>query len=720
MRSLLLGIVLALSTGCEAPVQEEPPPPEPTPFVVVHPHLAATPAHKAVVLERVDREPYAQILAELTAQADRAIRAEEVAWRTSEQNSNAQAAAANAFLAWIHDDQSRADRAVEFLAAIRTDFENRDDWDINISMPHNLIGWTDAWDLLSATGLAPQESLDAAAGDIVSIAHQFFSDYVLDEGTRTLMLRPAQNNHPIRTAVAIGYVALAFWDDPLSPSMRDWAFSELDYLWGPNGQYQFDDGSVSEGPFYSGYAWTPSLVLFGAVEQSGRTLELRRSCMNRNDAEPWTDHGCIEGEPFTFANPLRTERFRGFARWSMGLRLPWGMRPPREDSRFSAPNGAALLTSFADDAGDLRWDWEQNRDVPERTSHALDTKLRHLVWFDDAVPAREPDFVSRALPVAGEATFRSSWDQGAVWGMLMAEHGSARKTLHDHVDATSFQVAAHGEYLLMDTGYYKPVDYNNARTANATGHNVVLIDGQGAPDKGLLTNFGDADAWLEHALLGGVVESAEARQSYEDADLVRTMAFVDGRYFVIFDRIHSEREPREHRFRVHGWAGFDSGGTFTLEAERATWERAAAGVDVHVGSPDGAVVLEQPPYEEARAPYTHEIEEGRATTHHEVVDGVITASAPDFLAVLAPYRVGEERADVRWEEGAAWVDGDLIVLREPGEGTLVFADGTLETDAAAVILRPGVFAWASRGTYVRWEGVDLLVGGDAEGVGLGE
>ena len=713
-------LLLLLLVGCVSVDPAPMPEPTPGPYEPFHPHLVVTPDQRDVVLSRLDREPYSSILAELTAQADREIRSAEVAWNASEQNSNAQSASANAFLAWLHTDDARARRSLDFLAAIRTDFENRDDWDINIRMPYCLMGWTDAWDLLSATGLASQDELDAAAEDVVSVAHQFYSAYVLDEGTRTLMLGPAQNNHPIRTAMAIGYVGLGFWDHPLSASMRDWAFSELDYLWGAGGQYQFDDGSVSEGPFYSAFAWTPSLAIFLAAENSGRSLELRRSCLNRNDADPWTGHGCIEGEPFTFANPLRTPRFVAFADWSMGLRLPWGERPPREDSRFNSPNGFALLTSLTEDGGRYRWDWEQNRDHPRRSTSALDTKILHLAWFDDAVPAEEPPFESRVLPVAGEAVFRSSWDEDAVWGMLMAEHGSARKTLHDHVDALSFQVAAYGEYLLMDTGYYKPVPYNNARTANATGHNVVLIDGQGAPDKGLLTNFGDADAWLEHPLIGGVVEVAEARQAYEDAEIVRTMAFVDDRYFVVADRVDSEREPREHRFRVHGWAGFDSSGTFDLIDDGARWQRELAGVDVLVRSPDGDVSIEQPLHEEAQPPYTHEIEEGRATTHHEVIDAVITAPAPDFLALLLPYRVGDPPLEVTWEQGAAWVDGDLIVLREPGEGTLELAAGTLETDAALVILRPGAFAFASRGTYVRWGGQDLLTDGDPDGNTLAE
>ena len=42
--------------------------------------------------------------------------------------------------------------------------------------------------------------------------------------------------------------------------------------------------------------------------------------------------------------------------------------------------------------------------------------------------------------------------------------------LHDHVDGTSFSLAAFGEYLLIDTGYYKPNSLTNSRTADADAH----------------------------------------------------------------------------------------------------------------------------------------------------------------------------------------------------------------------------------------------------------
>ncbi len=717
----MIRLLLILLVGCAEPVEE--PPPE-VPFTITHPHLAATPADRDVVLSRIDREPYAGILAGLTAKADRDLRIGTGPWSASDENSNAEAAQANAFLAWLNDDEERAARARELLAAIRTDFDTRDDWDINIAMPHCLIGWTDAWDLLQATPWFPQAEADSVSDAIAEVTRQFHRDFVLDEGTRDLMLGPAQNNHPIRTAVAIGYVGLGLWDQPLAPMWRNWAFSELDYLWSERGHYLLADGAISEGPFYSSYAWTPSLAIFAAVESSGRTLELFRSCLNRNDADPWTDHGCVEGEPFDFENPLRSERFGAWADWSLGLRLPWGDRPPREDSRFSSPNGIALLTGLGG-AGHHRWDWEQNRNSPLRTTSALDTKILHLVHFDDSVEAVEPPFRSRVLPIGGEAVFRSSWDDDAVWGMLIAEHGDARKTLHDHVDSTSFQLAAYGEYLLMDPGYYKPVDYNNARTANSEAHNLVLIDGEAAPDKGLLTNFGDADAFLEHGHVDAAIEYAEAWQDYRSSQVERGVAFVGGRYFVLADRIASSEDPREHRWRMNGWAGFDSGGSFELRADGGRWEREAAGVDVFVAS-DGELLVEQPPYEEDRAPYAHEIEGGRATTHHEVLDGVVQGSAPGFLSVLAPYRVGGvgDEAPLLVEA----IPGDVPAWRISGEGFVDVAllnvgGGLVEvaglrTDAEFALARVTgePLGMVTRGSFLDVDGVPRIEGAEVSGV----
>ena len=62
-----------------------------------------------------------------------------------------------------------------------------------------------------------------------------------------------------------GYVALAFPDHPEATTWADWSFSELEYLWGPQGRYVQPDGGISEGPFYGNFAWAPSALLFVAA-----------------------------------------------------------------------------------------------------------------------------------------------------------------------------------------------------------------------------------------------------------------------------------------------------------------------------------------------------------------------------------------------------------------------------------------------------------------------
>jgi hypothetical protein len=719
--SLLLAVLLA---GC--PVE-----PEPEPEAPAHPTLIVRPGHKQVVLDRIGTEPWATVYGQLVGRADSATRepSTEGVWDPSANGTNCSTAQDAAFLAWLHDDADRAARSKELLLSLPVDFRTNNTWDINIRMPGVLINCTNAWDLLLGAGfLTEAESADAEAR-ITSITQDFYADYVLEDLMRNLVLRPAQNNHPIRTATAIGYVALAFPDHWQAGAWGDWAFSELDYLWGPTGKYVLPDGGVSEGPFYFGFAWAPSVATFIAMENlgdRGRT-DFVRDCSNRNDADPWTDHGCVDGEAFTFDNPLRDPAWHATMEWSMALRLPWGSRPPKADAYFNSPPGQALVVPFGG-PDTLTWDWLDNRDEAFETTHGQDLIPHHLAWLEVTGDEGPPAWTSRFLPDAGDMIFRSSWQHDAVWGLLIAEHGPARKTLHDHVDGTSFSMAAFGEYLLVDPGYYKPVETDNARTAHSWAHNLVLIEGEAAPDKGLLTDFGDADAWLENPLSTDRFEYAEARQDYQDSTVVRSALMVDGRWFLLADRLGTTAAAaREHAWRMSGYAGQTAGGTYTARADGARWERELAGVDVWVASTAAGMAVVEPPLEEWYPPQVHEFEHDRQEAHHVTIDGLVTAEAPDFLAVLAPYRVGgpEEAATVTpldvGEGVAGWsiaVDGVdwVALLRTPDASqTIVLPDGTeVVTDAEATLFEvEGPAALLVRGTSLAIDGVARVEGGDA-------
>lgn len=733
---LLASLCLTLACGSEGSLGD------PAPIPVAYPRLMAKPEHRSLILERLDREPYRTIFQQIQTIAERDYEPdpEPLKWDHGANGRNGETAQANALIAWLFEDAAAADKTRSFFQRLNTDWFTNGVADINIRMPHSLMGYTNAWDLLMATRYFPPEEAKEAKDKITEINRQFYERFLENAIIRSLWLTPAQNNHPIRTACAIGYVAMAFPDHPDAPKWANWAFSELDYLWGPNGQYVQPDGGVSEGPFYFGFAWGVSATFFIAANNlydSPPTFE--RDCINRLDLDPWAGHGCVQGERFTFQNPLQGGLFPKSVEWSLSLRLPWGSRPPLGDAYFNPFNGNALLSSLGQ-GGMHRWDWESNRDRPYEMGHGADLRAHHLIYFDDAIAPETPPFTSRFLPHAGNAVFRSGWDEEARWLLLLGENGAARKTLHDHVDGTSLSLAAYGEYLLVDPGYYKPNDLDNAKTAHSNAHNVVLIDGTAAPDKGLLTDFRDGDAFLENTHEGSRIHYAEVHQDYQQSTVQRSVAFVDGRYFVVSDALSTTAPAaREHRWRMSGYAGYGSGGTFLPSLTGARWERPLAGIDVLVGSTAPGFRVEEPPYEANRPPHVHLFELNREVGHHGVIDGVVDALAPGFLGLLLPYQVGAAPASEH-----APLDADPIDL---GPGVTAFAirtptgvdfalmreasapqryelsSGILETDGRFALVRlqgSDRFALVVRGTSLSLDGVPLIQGADASAFALEE
>src|SRR5690606_34456872 len=99
------------------------------------------------------------------------------------------------------------------------------------------------------------------------------------------------------------------------------------------------------------------------------------------------------------------------------------------------------------------------------------------------------------------------------------------------------------------------------------------------------------------------------------------------------------------------------------------------GVTAHLASTAPNLTLLEPPFRAERAPHVHLFGLDRALGHHAVMDGEVDAVAPGFLAVLAPYRTGDEGA-----EGPLAVDAlDL------GDGVAAFRVQTADGDDAVIL-----------------------------------
>jgi len=375
-----------------------------------------------------------------------------------------------------------------------------------------------------------------------------------------------------------------------------------------------------------------------------------------------------------------------------------------EDSSLKRANGSAIMAAVMD-RPDLLWDWYND---DRNMSGGFDLFIQHLAYMadPDEVTPVEPSYLNRVMYDAGQSVFRSGWDDEAIWVMMSAEHGSVRMTVHDHVDAGSFVMSAYGDHLLLDPGYYKPNVANNAITAQAWAHNLLIIEDEPVPPKGLLTNFGDTDAFLENEILAERLQYVEAWQPIDASRTERSLMMLHNRYVAVIDRVVTEvTVARKHTWRLNGWAGFDCGGTFSLDGVKASWEREKGGVEVYLANTAEGLQVVEPPYVKNDAPFVTKITGD--LVDHAVIDGVVTAVKPIYAAVVAPFKVGAESGSKEdkltvtqisatgVESGVAvWkvehVDGtDLIIARDPEAPTV------LPLETGETITTDGEFAVVS-------------------------
>lgn len=690
------------------------------------------PEHKSIVLERINsgNEPYKTKYTNIVLSADNEyMPGDPLIWNPREEEYNANIAQANAFLAYLYNDESRARKAVDILARIRTDFETNQQYDVNIRIPRVVIRYINALDLLQGTSFITKSEVNEAKSRIIELVDKFFNIYV--KGTMSVVHLPTQNNYNIKTASTIAYAAIAF---PEASQWNDWwnfSLSELGYMFSTESRYIQEDGGVSEEPFYYGFALSSAVPVFIAYKNTygNKSFKVTRDCTLRNPVPPWNNVVCVDGEEYEFRNPLDSELLQKTLDWTIKLRLPSGDRPPVGDGYFNTTSVTSVLSGVLKNSV-LAWDNKENLNNPYSTFD----NIYFLIYFDNELPQNEPDWPpTQFFPQSGDVIFRSDWSKEAFWFMLKCENGPVRMTVHDHVDDSSFQLYAFGEYLAIDTGYYKPNPLNNAVTSHFENHNVVLIDNGGPPDKGLLTDFGDTDCFIENTYDGESLDYAEAQTSYQNTNIVRSALYVKNRYIVLSDFLDAS-SSHEYRFRVHGYAGYDSGGTYSDIPLGGRWERTSAGFDLFVTTTAGTPTFEKPAYQRNLSPNVHLFENDRKVRDHTVLDAVINGDDLSFIAVLYPYRkdsiipseMPATANEVNVSYGVAVLeldtpDGrhDIVIANRKGmEISITLSNGTvIETDAwfgfAGLNDLPQT-GFISRGSYLKINGQIIPMLGDSQ------
>ena len=170
-----------------------------------------------------------------------------------------------------------------------------------------------------------------------------------------------------------------------------------------------------------------------------------------------------------------------------------------------------------------------------------------------------PEHTAGNFPVGGYYTQRSGWGTDRPYELerwLVLDAGPLGDGGHGHYDQLSVEAAAAGRMLVVDPGRYTydaddPAGWRHWFKGTAA-HNTVCVDGldqtpyrPGRPARNKPVSTARLlGRWTRPGL---DVLRAEVTSPCYDAVHTRTVAFVDGDYWVVHDRL---RAPTEHQYAV--------------------------------------------------------------------------------------------------------------------------------------------------------------------------
>ena len=588
------------------------------------------------IRNRLEREPYSRWWAQTENMLSWIIN---INFSTATELQKARYSKMLAFGYVMTDNLPYAEKALEGLSLIDPD----GNWGGSSTYHAHadpLTFYCETYDMLKGAGYPFGGNESYIRGAIAEKAQEFMDNFWI------ILLY--QNNWRIRYFAGLGNAAFTLADHGDAESWHDYAedrvrevFSDLQYA---------GEGAWAEGPYYQMYSariYMPYLITFNRLITTDDML---------NEAPVQAVHN-----------------------WNWKIRMPDSRRPNFEDSHLHY-----FFTDYFAPVSDVnaeifQWDF-QNVTHPDSMDAENYWIPDAICYYDDTLPTEIPDIEPTIyLPGAGNMIFRSGWDTEDIYLFLIGEHGDARIKGygHDHADATSFFLAAYGEYLALDAGYINWVDREAVNKAR--NHSMILVDGQGPPQPSS-SAAGDVDAWLMDFYDLGQLQFCTDSAYYQNTYFNRDVLFADKELFVIRDRLDGN-SAHTYNWRLHGNGGETSGGTFELEGGQAVWGRENATLY--------AVVDANMPLTFSSTADTHSFAYNQILTH-STLNAECSAVDMVFLSVLHPVPAGAaepviEQLNVyngsafKLENGVAVskTDGQIFTIPESQTG---FPSFTAEAD----------------------------------------
>ncbi len=544
----------------------------------IHPVVHFTSGEEAAVKARLAGEPYASWHVRLNDAADAAL-ASSIDWSGTTVPEETKAwHTRNLAYAWAFADstEGRADgwleEALDALSNLPAgNWSERFSSDLAVS--EAALYWAESYDILAgdgadfnrtgSSGLEPlvRSRLKALRDYMAQDEYQLFSSGGIANDFPSVSHNgdDAMDNHHVKLNASLAVLSLVIADESGSRADLDHALERLRAglrTMTVAGEGAAPAGGWVEGPEYHRYSAQQYLTAVVALENTG-------------EAYLYNDIPELAETELTL--PLMV--------------MPDGCLPPFDDNHAVIGDMAGLWYSALEgreDRDTLHWLWERSGAVV-KNAFLVD----YIARFDDtppvyASPAELGIAPTLFRPDSGFGVFRDAWEDNDLWLFLSSENGEARLNgrAHEHPDPNSIMLYAHGEPLIIDSGYGGWSAHDATR--HAENHNLILVNGEGPSSAAQPYGFGtwqangsDARIDTTRSFTSDRLDHAVSETLYENTSFLRHVVFPGKRFFFIYDDLTAGTQST-FTLLLHGNGGGDSGGSFTAAENGAVWTREGA------------------------------------------------------------------------------------------------------------------------------------------------